>query len=316
MLITNLNQIKRQHGEQLALKMRLEDTVAFDVRKLTRSILMDFKSYYISHPGAILSTDNYSEDLIGILRHHYRKVASHFSHNIRGEQKAIKYDRATVDKNIDLRLADYIMTKTRKQSGRILTTLKERLHSAIKEVTIEGATQGIQLYPPEIADKVTKQLNAEMLDHSFTIGATETQDIAEQSKITEAQALSEFGIANSKKYWDSNLDEKTRSAHIFANGQTVSLDEVFIVGGEELNRPGDEELGASAWNIIGCRCNCLYLSEEIGKAATIAFENKCNFGLKRFNCLNSARNDIFKVFDRLQQGSNKLFKENLNALSS
>ncbi len=56
------------------------------------------------------------------------------------------------------------------------------------------------------------------------------------------------------KTWKSAHDSKTRSAHAAADGQTVRFNETFIVGGEELMFPGDTSHGASAKNIIQCRC--------------------------------------------------------------
>jgi hypothetical protein len=39
-----------------------------------------------------------------------------------------------------------------------------------------------------------------------------------------------------------------------ADGQRVGVDDVFTVGGERLRFPSDSSLGASAKNIINCRC--------------------------------------------------------------
>lgn len=56
------------------------------------------------------------------------------------------------------------------------------------------------------------------------------------------------------KRWVSQSDEKVRAAHLDANGQEVPIDEPFVVDGEELMYPGDTSLGASAGNVINCRC--------------------------------------------------------------
>lgn len=61
------------------------------------------------------------------------------------------------------------------------------------------------------------------------------------------------------KVWRANLDERTRQAHREADGQTVGLDEKFIVGGYEMEGPGDPTApGALVYN---CRCRPL---REIG----------------------------------------------------
>lgn len=56
------------------------------------------------------------------------------------------------------------------------------------------------------------------------------------------------------KQWLCAMTENSREAHKQANGQIVPLDEPFIVGGEKLMHPGDSSLGASAGNVINCRC--------------------------------------------------------------
>lgn len=57
-----------------------------------------------------------------------------------------------------------------------------------------------------------------------------------------------------KKKWKSLHDKDVRIEHMQADGQVVKKSEPFIVGGERLMFPGDTSMGASAENIINCRC--------------------------------------------------------------
>lgn len=61
-----------------------------------------------------------------------------------------------------------------------------------------------------------------------------------------------------EKEWFSLLDPWTRDAHEHAHGQRRPLDEPYHVGEERLMFPGDATLGASASNIINCRCVEVY----------------------------------------------------------
>lgn len=54
--------------------------------------------------------------------------------------------------------------------------------------------------------------------------------------------------------WDATLDELTRPHHYLADGLTVPIDEPFIIDGEMMMFPGDDSLGATAKNLINCRC--------------------------------------------------------------
>lgn len=56
------------------------------------------------------------------------------------------------------------------------------------------------------------------------------------------------------KEWICACDKRSRRWHKEANGKQVSLEEPFLVGGEKLMHPGDSSLGASAKNVIQCRC--------------------------------------------------------------
>ena len=54
------------------------------------------------------------------------------------------------------------------------------------------------------------------------------------------------------KTWLTSGNSNVRQAHADANGQTVPIDEPFIVDGEELMYPGDDS--GSAGNVINCHC--------------------------------------------------------------
>ena len=60
------------------------------------------------------------------------------------------------------------------------------------------------------------------------------------------------------KSWLATQDGRTRIPHLEAHGQEVPIDENFTVAGESLAFPGDTSNGASAKNIINCRCTQTY----------------------------------------------------------
>lgn len=61
-----------------------------------------------------------------------------------------------------------------------------------------------------------------------------------------------------KKIWHTALDEKVRLTHMLVEGVEVGIDEPFHVGGYLMNYPLDSSLGASATEIINCRCTVEY----------------------------------------------------------
>jgi uncharacterized protein with gpF-like domain len=66
------------------------------------------------------------------------------------------------------------------------------------------------------------------------------------------------------KGWVATKDRRTRGVdkadkfdHLRADGQIVANDRPFVVSGERLMFPGDSSRGASAGNVINCRCGAV-----------------------------------------------------------
>jgi len=67
-----------------------------------------------------------------------------------------------------------------------------------------------------------------------------------------------------KKKWLTSRDARVRRPtpsnpfdHRSAEGQTVPVDQPFIVSGEQLMYPGDSSRGASIGSLANCRCTCV-----------------------------------------------------------
>lgn len=54
--------------------------------------------------------------------------------------------------------------------------------------------------------------------------------------------------------WETMRDEKVRGSHAVADGQTVLINEPFIVGGYRMMFPCDDSMGAPPNETMGCRC--------------------------------------------------------------
>ena len=90
---------------------------------------------------------------------------------------------------------------------------------------------------------------------SEAIARTEVHGAAMRAGNTSAGALHDSGTAMIKT-WMTTLDDRTRDDHADADGQEVPFDQPFVVGGEELDYPGDPS--GSAENVINCRCDVIY----------------------------------------------------------
>ena len=92
------------------------------------------------------------------------------------------------------------------------------------------------------------------------IARTETHNAASYANHAyHSQVRNDLGLTMVKR-WVSTGDTRTRPTHASANGQTVPMDEKFLVGGVEMEYAGDPAGGAS--NNVNCRCVIVYADED------------------------------------------------------
>ena len=115
---------------------------------------------------------------------------------------------------------------------------------------VNGIVQGDSING--IAKRIRSVYESNLSD-SIRIARTETTQVEARGRYNVGEEAKELGFKVYKK-WVATKDSRTRDAHVKANGQIVPQDEPFIVGGEKMMYPGDSSLGASAENVINCRC--------------------------------------------------------------
>jgi hypothetical protein len=119
------------------------------------------------------------------------------------------------------------------------------------------------LYISDVSKNIAQYMKDNLKWRSDMIARTETltaMSVGQQSVLKQAK---EAGIKKMKKVWVTAADERVRTGHIDAMGQTVDSSEPFIVSGEKLMYP--RAAGGSAGNVINCRCDMLMVpSDEIG----------------------------------------------------
>jgi uncharacterized protein with gpF-like domain len=155
-------------------------------------------------------------------------------------------------------LADIYMTFTENKNDEWFTGKAKRFAKEV-ESTTEKAIQEAQSNPQftqallfnevvnksDLPQKVTSALSKERARRIASHEANVIHNYKRHLQLSKTQAT---------HTWDATLDEKTRPHHYEADGQTVMIDEPFIVAGEKLMFPGDDSLGATAKNLLNCRC--------------------------------------------------------------
>lgn len=93
-----------------------------------------------------------------------------------------------------------------------------------------------------------------------TIARTETLSAANAGATTGARVLGDDGPQF--KEWLATKDTRTRDTHWLADGQRVPISDPFVVGGYNLDHPGDPY--GPAGEVINCRCTVLFVDEPGG----------------------------------------------------
>lgn len=132
---------------------------------------------------------------------------------------------------------------------------------------VEGVELGEDV--PALAARVREAADV-TVPRSRTIARTEVISASNASSIAQARSA---GVGM-EKGWLATEDDRTRPAHVLADGQWVPLDGMFDVGGELLDFPGDPE--GRADNVINERCSIIY--RITGMSPTVAAAGRhCEF---------------------------------------
>lgn len=110
-------------------------------------------------------------------------------------------------------------------------------------------------YPEGVWGRVEARINRNAKATAKAAALTETHAAAISA---QHKAVMNLGIPIETKTWAATHDHRTRPAHREADGQTVPVDEPFIVDGYPIPLPGDASMGAPPELIVNCRCGCIY----------------------------------------------------------
>lgn len=180
-----------------------------------------------------------------IIRNHSSRVESIFYSRIPDA-----YANAIATGRVDNLLDE----ATRQQVNYIIATSRKDMEDSISQARQAITEDGGVLVPTTLALVAVAIYKRKQKARRTAIAITTTQDFAEGVRFTVAVVSGK----RSKK-WKTVLDGRERQAHRLANGQTVPVYDPFVVDRQLLSRPGDISLGATAKNIVNCRCSVDYL---------------------------------------------------------
>jgi uncharacterized protein with gpF-like domain len=181
----------------------------------------------------------------------YGKVGSYFAVQSQSELKRlggvfeIKSDMTVFDRLI----RDWIVVYGADRIKDITETTIKRLKIELQRAFDNG--YGIEVVARNI---VKSGSGIADLKRARVIARTEIISASNKGSLDGAK---DTGIPL-KKEWVATMDNRTRDAHLSADGQRVLINELFQVDGDALEYPGDFTNGASAGNVINCRCTQIY----------------------------------------------------------
>jgi hypothetical protein len=255
----------RRAAKDLALKLKAEAVLIKKLQPHFTQLKAQFVKEYASS-GNVIDVDEHRKRIAKLLHASYLLVAMQFSIRMRWH---IGYpaNNAQVDKYIDDEIAEEALDSAEEAANHIADTTSNNMQAAINAVIATAIAAGISLSRSEVAREAGNNLGAVFANRISTIATTEVQGAAETGKWIEIQALDRanaeyedynYSVEGRTKTWVAILDDRTRDWHAEADEQTVPINQPFIVNGEEMMRPRDGSMGASADNLINCRCDCVY----------------------------------------------------------
>lgn len=261
---TNQQQRDKAAARNYALKLAFEAPLRRQMKGKFDDISQDFVQHY-SKFGVIPDTTDHGQDIQTTLQRHYNNVSNIFSKQITNDLgKPDNHDEVRQDIDFNRQLHQTI--KATQSAQLINQTNQNNMHDAVKKTILAAAAAGIFLTNRQVANRAKFEIDKSFAGRLSAIAISETQNPAEHAKQSEINFLSEnnaiigkVNIATAKKDkdWSAILDGDTRPAHAAADGQRQPFNQPYIVMNERLMYPGDTSLGASASNVIGCRCSSI-----------------------------------------------------------
>ena len=164
-------------------------------------------------------------------------------------------DEIYIDFSPEMRAAVDVWTSTREVG--LWNLIQSGTSRALSKAISDGLADGLSI------DDLTK-LVRERLKHYDQVQARRVARTEATGAMNHGAFLEQVDAEVPFREWLRTIDVRTRGFspdkkekfnHYTAN-QVVPATEPFVVSGERMNYPGDTSFGASAGNVINCRCSC------------------------------------------------------------
>lgn len=186
--------------------------------------------------------DDHITNMRAIIFSLYERTAEVFA------EYAIKGKKRTVP-NINM-ITSVMQEWSRWHGAELVAQITEQTRKDIAEVVGQAVREGLS--SAETATLINSVATSKSASRALTIARTETGRASSATMHNVAKSMN----VEMTKTWVASKSGSTRRWHQDVDGQTVGLDEMFIVDGEHLKYPRDSS--GSAGNTINCRCVVKY----------------------------------------------------------
>ena len=222
--------------KQLEIGEKKQDKIWFDylngeANKIIDEFLANNKN--IQNIDAYYTLDQFENLYIGLYKDIGLRMANWYMNNY---EKYIRKQDASQFQDIWSEKFAFIGKTTAGQ--RIVSVSGNRKKELIKTLNKYMANPEFQVMNERQAQRVLRK----KFKHISIVNAKRiirTESVNAANFATNQSAIDVFGKDNLQKEWITSVDSRTRASHLAADGQIVKMEEKFIVGGQELDRPGD-----------------------------------------------------------------------------
>lgn len=149
---------------------------------------------------------------------------------------------------------DFLQSWVASYAGERIVGITQTSQDLMSRIIQRAFDEGMSI--DEAKRLINKQFPQYSIARSEVIARTEIVSASNLGSISSARAT---GLTLNK-VWLATRDSRTRDDHASADMQKVGINEMFNVGGENLEFPGDPF--GSPGNVISCRCTLFYTEVE------------------------------------------------------
>lgn len=244
-------------------------------RQMFNRLIKEFRAIGKKIPFDVITADNAENILSVVIKEQKIKEALIDTQLAIGNQYSAKVikelDKAFKgQKKIGLPLfsdkfARMLIAYYTNQGGSEIVLLTDTYIQEVVKVIIEATKLNLRV--DEISKLIFDKVNSPTFYkwQALRIARTETTFAMNSAK----EITGEVSGYLMEKVWVTRVDGRERDSHRAVNSVAIPQNDSFIVGGEKMSFPGDKLHGASASQLVNCRCSFGYRGKRDANGSLI-----------------------------------------------